>query len=112
MDPFNAFFQQYGGIFQLISLVAALSAIAFYVHNFCKTHEKKVAPKVEKQKLPKVKAEKVNCYNLIVKDDHNVVIFNMNYHSKHKAKLAVKNAVKELYKANKKPNTYHISKIR
>lgn len=112
MDPFNAFFQKWGGIFTLISFVAAVCAISFYVYNFIKSHEKKVAPKVGKEKMPKVKVEKKDRYNLVIKDDHNVIIFNTNYISKYKAKNAVKSAVKELYKANKKPNTYHISKIK
>lgn len=112
MDPFNAFFSKFGGIFQLISLVAAVTALAFYVYNFIKTHESKVVkPKVEKEKMPKVKAEKVDRYNLIIKDEHNVVIYNTNYKSKYAAKSAVNKVVKELCKANKKPNLYKISKI-
>ena len=108
MDPFNAFFQQWGGIFTFISFVAAVAAISFYVYNFLKTHEKKV----EKDKMPKVKAEKRNRYNLVIKDERNVIIFNTNYLTKYKAKMAVKQTVKELHKANKKPNTYIITKIK
>lgn len=112
MDPFNAFFQQWSGVFTLISLVAACTAISFYVYNFIKTHEKKVDPKVPKIKAPKVKVEKKDRYNLVIKDDHNVIIFNTNYQKRYKAKAAVKPTVKELYKANKKPNTYIITKIK
>lgn len=114
MDAFVKFFQQYGAIFELIhvalTIALAVLGIIAYIKYFKKS--KVTVEKVAKPKLPKVKAEKNDRYNLVIKDEHNVVIFNTNYKNKLKAKSAVSKNIKELRKANKSPKSYKITKIK
>ena len=114
MDPFIKFFQQYGAIFQLVhivlTIVLAVLGIIAYIKYFKKSEVK--VEKAKKPKLPKVKAEKDDHYNLVIKDEHNVIIFNQNYKSKLKAKAAISKNIKALRKASKSPKSYKISKLK
>lgn len=112
MDAFVKFFQVNFGYFLLASLIIGVGQATLIVVDFILRHKKAKKEKVVKPKMPKVKEVKDDHYNLIIKDEHNVIVFNQNYKTKCKAKMSIKKAIKELHKANKNPKSYKITKIK